>query len=466
MYKSNFITVNFRYDLSFARTSMSASHNNGSLYASENAQGSVALGSGNKYIHVSNNSSVSRGGISLYPFLDLNNNGVFDKGEPMVKLTTVRAMGGKVMFSEKDSIIRIPELNAFTKFVVEFKDSDLKNIAWRFKHKIYQMVIDPNQFKRVDIPIIVVGEVSGTAYLNKDNAKKGIARILIKIYKKNSTKVVAETQSEFDGYVDYIGLAPGDYVARVDSAQLSNLKYTVDRPSIDFTIKRSVDGDIANGLDFVLSSLEGEHLNKQKTDGIKEVPVKDVKELVLPVKPAVVIAQKKVLPTVDTDMPKEQKIETPTKDPVKRIEKDNITSLPTNPVILMEQKKSPPRDIDISREHQTMNRYAEKILIIKDTAAYVKGAMLYNVQLLALRKPIQIKDYFKNLQAVVPGFEVVETLGKDGIYRYSSVAFSDIMKAREFLRLIRESGWPNGFVTIYYGEKREEMIYRLQKKTQ
>lgn len=234
-------------------TNISASHSNGNVYTSESAQGSLAFGGGNKYIHASNNSSVSKGGILLFPFLDLNNNGIFDKGEHLVKLTKVRVSGGKAIFSKKDSIVRIPDLNAFTSYNVEFGDNDLENIAWRFKKKVYQVLIDPNQFKRIDIPIVAVGEVSGMAYMNTDNSLQGIGRILVKFYNKNSTKVIAETLSESDGYIDYMGLEPGEYVARIDSGQLTKLKMVVSPELIPIKISQSFDGDIIGGLDFTLS---------------------------------------------------------------------------------------------------------------------------------------------------------------------------------------------------------------------
>ena len=252
LYNDYYINVNVKYDLPFARTSVSASHSKGNVIASESAQGSLAFGGGNKYIQESNNSSVGKGGILLYPFLDLNQNGVFDKDEHLVKLTSVKISGYKVFFSEKDSIARIPNLNAFTNYLVEFQNNDLENIAWRFKNKVYQVLIDPNQFKRIYIPVIPVGEASGMIYLANDNLLKGIGRILVKFYKKNTTKVIAETLSESDGYIDYMGLAPGEYVARVDSAQLGNLAFTVDPPQINFTIKSLAEGDIAEGIDFVL----------------------------------------------------------------------------------------------------------------------------------------------------------------------------------------------------------------------
>ena len=274
LYKDNYIYLNFKYDLPFARTNVSASGTHDNLYTSASTQGSLAFGSGNKYIHRSNNSSVSKGGISLCPFLDLNQNGIFDKNEHMVKLTSVSIKGNKVIFSKRDSILRIPDLNAFTNYIVEFNDNDLENIAWRFKKKKYKVLIDPNQFKRIDIPIIPVGEVSGMVNMNTDNLLKGIGRILVKFYKKNSTIVVAETLSELDGYIYYLGLEPGAYVAQIDSVQLSNLDFTVVSPQRNFTIKTLEEGDIIRGIDFVLSDMNIKEIPKMET-----LPEMDIKKV-------------------------------------------------------------------------------------------------------------------------------------------------------------------------------------------
>lgn len=268
MYNDNFITVGLRYDLSFARTSVSASHSRGNIYTSESAQGSLAFGSGNKYVHTSNNTSVGRGGISLYPFLDINRNGIFDKDEPMVKLTAVRVMGSKAIYNESDSIVRIAGLNPFIKYIITFSDNDLGSVSWRFKHKTYEVLVDPNQFKRVDIPIVIVGEFSGTVYLNRDSNLKGIGRILVKFYKENSQELVAETQSEYDGYVYYLGFEPGNYVARFDSTQLRNLGFSYDLEQIPFTIKQSEEGDFVSNVDFVLNSKE------TSSTGIASLPTK------------------------------------------------------------------------------------------------------------------------------------------------------------------------------------------------
>jgi len=235
------------------------------IAATENAQGSLVFGGGSNNIHVSKNSSLSKGGILIYPFLDQNQNGVFDQGEHMVILNSIKMTGGRAELSEKDSIIRIPDLNAFINYTIEFSDRDLESISWRFKNKIYSILVDPNQFKRVDVPIISVGEVSGMTYTEKNNEMKGLGRIIIKFYDKNSHKEVTQTLSESDGYIYYLGLEPGEYVACVDSSQLSNLGFTVDPPCREFTIKSNEDGDIVGGLDFILRPANNEPMQSPNT---------------------------------------------------------------------------------------------------------------------------------------------------------------------------------------------------------
>jgi hypothetical protein len=276
----NYVSVNLKYDFSFARTSVSASCSNSKIITVESAQGSLAFGGGDHHTQVSNNSSVSKGGIKIYPFLDLNQNGIFDKNEHVVKLNAVKTTGGKSIFSKRDSIIRIPDLNAFISYTIEFADNDLENISWRFKNKVYSILVDPNQFKRVDVPVIVVGEASGMTYLEKNGALKGIGKIQIKFYRKNSNTVVAETLSESDGYIDYLGLAPGDYVACVDTAQLKNLNFTVDPLCRAFTIKAVEQGDQVPGLDFVLRAIPKDTPEKpvEKPVPIIEAPARKGKQ--------------------------------------------------------------------------------------------------------------------------------------------------------------------------------------------
>ena len=252
----NLISLNLKYDLPFAKTNLSASISRGSIAISESVQGSLAFNGGDRYIQTGSNSSLSKGGIALYPFLDLNHNGFFDVGEHKVKLNSVRVLGGKIIDTRKDSIMRIPDLNAFSSYIIEFNDNDLENIAWRFQNKKYQILIDPNQFKRINIPIFPVGEVSGMVYKDDNNTMKGIGRILIRFFNKKSAKMVAETLSESDGYFTYLGFEPGEFVARIDSAQLKDLNFVVDPIQKEFIIRILEEGDVVSDVDFILKNLK------------------------------------------------------------------------------------------------------------------------------------------------------------------------------------------------------------------
>jgi hypothetical protein len=247
-----YLNVGCKYDFSFVRATALTSQSKIDSGNSISAQGSLAFGGGNGYIHSNVNSSISRGGILLYPFLDLNQNGVLDNGEHLVKITAARVNGGRAVFSKNDSIVRIPNLNSFTNYILTFDDTDLDNIAWRFKHKTYQVLVDPNQFKRIDVPILSMGEISGMTYIEKENSLKGIGRISIKIYKKDSDKLVTEILSESDGYLYNLGLKPGEYRACIDPEQLKNLDFVAEPACRYFTIKTLEEGDIVDGIDFIV----------------------------------------------------------------------------------------------------------------------------------------------------------------------------------------------------------------------
>ena len=253
-YNNNSVYLSFRYDLPYARAGVSISDYNGRLDFSENAQGSLFFGADNGNVKSGNNSALGKGGILFFPFMDLNQNGRKDSGEPMVLLTKVRVTGGKAEISEKDSVVRVSDLNAFINYDIQFSENDLENINWQFTHKTYRVLVDPNQYKRVNVPIIALGEVSGKVYLKSDDKTEGIGRITIQIFDRNGNKVT-ELLSESDGYFSYLGLKIGKYTIRVDESQMEILGFKCNPCVRDIEIKESIDGDIIEGLDFTLNKI-------------------------------------------------------------------------------------------------------------------------------------------------------------------------------------------------------------------
>ncbi len=247
------LDLNFRYNLPFAQTQSSARLSNGSVYTTESAQGGLAFGSGGHYTHASALSAVGRGGISLLPFLDLNHNGRYDQGERKIEKLSVRINGGRVIYRENDPIIRIVGLEPFVYYMLEINENDFENISWRVKHKTLKVMIDPNQFKQIEIPVIPSGEVSGNVYLKSNDGTRGLGRVLVKIDRKDGTNV-AKILSEADGYLYHLGLDPGEYIAHVDSVQLGRLRFSSDPTEIAFKIKEIDEGDVVSNLNFTLST--------------------------------------------------------------------------------------------------------------------------------------------------------------------------------------------------------------------
>lgn len=271
--------LSFKYDLPFALVNIAAFYNDRTLSLSQNVQGSMAFG-GDHYTEVSNNSSVGRGGVLFYPFLDLNGNGIRDNGEKMVMLSTVNVSGGQAKISKKDLIVRVSGLNAFVNYNVEFINSDLESIAWRFKHNTYQVLVDPNQFKKVEVPIIVVGEVSGMLYLNSEDKLKGLGLLTVQIFNDKNIKV-AETLSESDGYFTYLGLNPGSYTIRLDDEQLEKLKYQSTPRMHSVVIKVSEEGTIVEGLDFQVMAKVAKQVTQIIDVVVPETLLQPVKKILL-----------------------------------------------------------------------------------------------------------------------------------------------------------------------------------------
>lgn len=247
------VEISFRYDLPFAQTAASARISGKDVTTTESARGSFAFGSGNGYVHTDNRSATGRGGITIIPFLDLNNNNVREDNEPIASGLSVRLNGGRILKLERDSLIRIIELEPYASYLLELDDTGFENIAWQLKMKTVSVQIDPNQFKKIGVPIKVKGEANGMIYLKKGKSNVGLGRIIINILDENG-KTVTRILSESDGYFNYLGLPPGNYKAQPDSAQLKRLGYSVSPQYFDFTINPSVYGDIIDDITFTLTS--------------------------------------------------------------------------------------------------------------------------------------------------------------------------------------------------------------------
>jgi hypothetical protein len=256
-YKIGFksIGAGLRFDLSFSQVGTTFRRSNGVNNTVQSLSGSLAYDDKLRHLAFSNRSNVGRGGIVLLPYLDLNNNGRWDKDEPKVAGLKVQINNGRIQYNKGGTSIRISELESYTSYIIHL-NPDFENIAWRIHNQTLDVTIDPNQFKVLEIPVEVIGEVSGTVYLEDKKEQKPQGRIIVEFYREDRS-VAARAMTEADGSFNYSGLTPGAYTARVSLAQLRKLHMGADPIAIPFTISEKKEGDIIDGLKFILRPLTG-----------------------------------------------------------------------------------------------------------------------------------------------------------------------------------------------------------------
>lgn len=243
--------VGLRYTFNFAQTAFTSRIGNRNNSFVQSARGSIILDDNTGFVTTSNRSAMSKGGLTIIPFLDYNSNGVRDEMEPGVPGLELKNLYGRLIYNVDRSILRVMDLQSYIDLTLEIDTESLDNIAWKVVNPIIAVETVPNHFKEIQVPIAVLGEVSGMVYLRTENGTKGQGRIIVNIRNSNG-EVVANILSEGDGYFTYLGLKPGKYTASIDSEQLETLGYSATPAEILFEIEVSEFGDIVDGLEFTV----------------------------------------------------------------------------------------------------------------------------------------------------------------------------------------------------------------------
>lgn len=268
------LTLNIRYDFSFGQAISSVKRINNQMVVMNSARGSVLFDQSNNFVTLDSRTANSRGGIVIIPFIDINDNGIRDKDEPIATGLKASVNGGRVI-NDRNGYIRIFDLERYATYQIKLDESSLNNIAWKIKDKVINVVIEPNHFREILVPVNVEGEASGFVYIETGSATKtGQRQILVHIENEVGNNV-ATLLSESDGYFSYLGLKSGNYKVYLDEKQLEKLGLKSEPRSIPITITQSEDGDVVDTLSFTLKNnheISEEMKPQVKTDREEEVP--------------------------------------------------------------------------------------------------------------------------------------------------------------------------------------------------
>lgn len=405
-YGSSSFDFSIRYNFAFAQTSANTRISKNFSQLGQSARGSIALGTGNRRIHISDRSMTGKAGLTIVPYLDVNNNNKKDSNEPMVSGLNMGINGGRILAETKDSIIRITELEPFAAYLLEFSDTQFENIAWQLKDKTISVMIDPNQFKLVEIPIKVLGEINGYVFIQSGKKFKGQGRILVNIFNEQH-KLVHKCLTEPDGYYSFIGLAPGAYYACIDSTQLGWISCSSSPEKFEFEILPTETGDIIDNIEFKLKST--------KTEAIIEATPTELK----PVDPVQNNEIKKTLqPEKDSNLIKNDSIKSST------LPKNNIKKTE----IKLEQPPAVSKNINAPKANIENSNYT----FFLQLGAYKKES---NANTLVTELRIKYNDDWK-------------TIEEDGLYKVRLDGLKSVVEAKQKVKIMKlKSG------TYYIGKR-------------
>jgi hypothetical protein len=401
---TNNFQIGIRYDFPFAQANLSTRYGNDAITLIQYGRGSLLYEGKEGRLAVSNYSSVGKGGIIILPFLDLNNNGRREKDEPKVAGLNLHITGGRIEKSSHDTTIRVSDLEPYNQYFIELDRNSFNNISWRIPKATISITINPNQYKLVEVPVTVVGEASGYVYISEESGQRGLGRITVCFY-RSDTILVARMLTESDGYFSLFGLPPGSYTAKLDTHQLYQVHMTVSPGEIPFTILRSKDGDVVDGLEFILQPIQSDIAPIIRT--IKEYQVTPAEEI-------------RVTP--------DQKQKPVPEKPVLHLHENNPPPVPEEKVVPPHEQKSIPT---------VSPQQPGKLLINVDSSSFYIQVGAFRLQANALAAQTKLSAFIGH-PAVI--------LFENGFYKLRITGFVNFSVAANFLQNVIRQGFPGAYI--------------------
>lgn len=238
------INLGLRYDFSFSRIGIMARHFGDRKSMTYYGSGSLAYDARTRYLKTDNHPKVGRGGITILPYLDMNGNKARDRNEPKVNGLKIQSTGGRIIYDDNDTLIRIYDLEPYANYYIDLSRNNFEDVSWNASIKSIKLNVLPNMMQLVEVPIAITGEVSGAVDMNGYKIP-----LKINIYHRDG-RLAGQTVTDYNGSFIYSGLQVGEYIVRPDSERLQELGYSISPPEIPFSIIWN-DNSISN-INFVL----------------------------------------------------------------------------------------------------------------------------------------------------------------------------------------------------------------------
>ena len=164
---------------------------------------------------VSSRSNAGQGSIVARAFIDTNYNGRWDKDETPLKgvgFIVNENGGGMVTNAEGEAFLR--GLSANVPVNVEIDKTSLEDLLLVPASKGLSCVLHPGTAARLDFPVWMTGEITGTIWSSEGSSRRSIAGATVELLDASGA-VVGATRSAYDGYYSFSAIKAGEYTLRL-----------------------------------------------------------------------------------------------------------------------------------------------------------------------------------------------------------------------------------------------------------
>ena len=192
----------------------------------------------------------AQGAVSARAFLDTNGNGRRDTGEKLVPGVGFLSNGAPQPWAtDADGVAFLTNLPSDLDANLSVNTSTLEDPLMRPGTPGLRITPRPGHVVVVDVPLVLFGEITGTAYLKREGVSRELAGLLLELVDSKG-KTVKGVRTSFDGFYALSDIPPGTYQLRPSEADLHRLGLAVLPPK---DVIMTPEGTVLDGFDWVFT---------------------------------------------------------------------------------------------------------------------------------------------------------------------------------------------------------------------
>ena len=193
----------------------------------------------------------TNGAISARTFVDTNGNGSMDPGEKPVSGIGFLVNGApQPVATGADGVAFLTNLPADVDANLSINTTTLEDPSLHPASSGLRITPRPGHSAVIDVPLILLGEITGSAYLRRDRVSREFAGLLLELVDARG-KVVKTTRTSFDGFYSLLNISPGTYQLRGSESDLRRLGLV---PMPGKAIIITPEGTLIDDLDLVFET--------------------------------------------------------------------------------------------------------------------------------------------------------------------------------------------------------------------